>query len=161
MSQIDRFTLLQRYEAWANALAFDSIESVPASSRGSTQHSRALQVMAHSQIARSVWLARLQGRTEKVADWFPVWTIAEIRAKASDLDRSWGAFLGALSDADLARPVRYASSEGVAYESSTGDIITHVYNHSTYHRGQVARLVTEAGGKRASTDFISMTRRPV
>lgn len=161
MSLIDHYRSFQRYEAWANALAIDSIESVPPKSLGVTQHVRALQVMAHSQIARSVWLARLQGRSERVADWFPAWTVAEIRAKAADLDRSWEAFLGALSDADIARPIRYTSSEGVGYESATGDIITHVYNHSTYHRGQIARLVTEAGGRRASTDFISMTRRTV
>ena len=115
--------------------------------------------MSHSQIDRTVWLSRLQGKVERVSDWFPPWTIAEIREKAGGQDRDWESFLGTVTEPDIARAVRYTSSEGVAYESTVGEIITHVYNHSTYHRGQVARLVTEAGGKRASTDFIALTRR--
>ena len=38
------------------------------------------------------------------------------------------------------------------------DILIHVFNHSTYHRGQVARLVTDAGGQRALTDYIAFFR---
>lgn len=159
MSIIEHYKSLQRYEAWANARSIESIESVPAISRGAMQHTRALQVMSHSQIARTVWLSRLQGKVERVSDWFPPWTIAEIREKAGGQDRDWESFLGTVTEPDIARAVRYTSSEGVAYESTVGEIITHVYNHSTYHRGQVARLVTEAGGKRASTDFIALTRR--
>lgn len=158
MSMTGHFRTMQKYEAWANKATLDSMESVPAAARGSTQFTRALQVMAHNQLARSVWLARLEGRSEKVADWFPAWAIEQTRARAAELDQAWNALLERTAEADLARRVEYTSSEGLAYRSSVHEILTHVYNHSTYHRGQVARLVTEAGGRRASTDFIAMTR---
>jgi uncharacterized damage-inducible protein DinB len=160
MTLPDHFRTLQRYETWANDLAIASLESVPQASRGGTQFVRAVQVLAHNQLARKVWLARIHGRTEKVEDWFPLWSIPELRKACAEADASWSAFLGTLQEADLARAVRYSSSEGTGYESTLAEILTHVYNHSTYHRGQVARLVSEAGGKRAATDFIGMSRRP-
>ena len=40
-------------------------------------------------------------------------------------------------------------------------MILHVHNHSTYHRGQLARLVAECGGTPAITDLISLTRRRI
>lgn len=158
MSMTDHFRTMQAYEAWANKATLDSMESVPAASRATTQFTRALQVMAHNQLARSVWLARLEGRSEKVADWFPAWPVEQTRAKAAELDRAWSALLERTAEADLARSISYTSSEGVAYRSTLHDVLTHVFNHSTYHRGQIARLVSEAGGRRASTDFIAMTR---
>lgn len=157
MTLEDYFQKMQAYETWATSLTLDSIETVPDRARGGVQHTRALQVMAHVQIARSVWLARIEGRNEKPADWFPAWTVAETRTKAAELDRGWQKLLA--SNPDFSRAVRYTSSEGVGYESTLGEVLAHVFNHSTYHRGQVARLVNEAGGKRATTDMIAMTRR--
>ena len=77
MSLTEHFRTLQKYEAWANRATLDSMETVPPAARGGTQFVRAQQVMAHNQLARSVWLARLQGRTEAVADWFPAWPVAQ------------------------------------------------------------------------------------
>lgn len=160
MTLVDHFRTLQRYETWANDLALASLESVPQAARGGTQFVRAVQVLAHNQLARKVWLARINGRTEKVDDWFPQWPIADLRKACAEADAAWSAFLADLKDADLARAIRYSSSEGTGYESTLAEIMTHVYNHSTYHRGQIARLVSEAGGKRAASDFIGMSRRP-
>lgn len=153
------FEKLAKYETWATGLALDSIDSVPALGRHSAQYQRALEVMAHIQIARKTWLGRIQNRVEAVDNWFPEWPTDTTRTAAAALDRAWGDVISALSPQDASRVVRYASTEGVAYESELGDILTHVFNHSTYHRGQVARLVNEAGGKRAATDFIAQTRR--
>lgn len=160
MPLADHFRLMQSYETWANKATLDSMDSTPPASRSGMSFTRALQVMAHNQLARSVWLARVQGRVEKPADWFPAWPLAEIRAKAAALDLAWKGVIDGLTDSDLTRLVSYTSSEGVAYQSSVHEILSHLFNHSTYHRGQVARLVSEAGGRRATTDFIAMNRRP-
>jgi uncharacterized damage-inducible protein DinB len=156
---IDHFKSLLVYETWANKATLDSIESVPPSARQALTFERALQVMAHNQLARRAWLNRIHGKPHGVADWFPTWNVEQIAADAADLDRAWADFLGTLQDADLGRRIDYAASDGTAYSSLIRDILTHVANHSTYHRGQVARLVSEAGGRRATTDFIAMSRK--
>ncbi|MEK6701783.1 MAG: DinB family protein [Planctomycetota bacterium] len=156
---LNHFLGMHKYETWASSLTIDSIDTVPQSARNSPQFLRAIQVMAHIQIARRVWLARLKNEAWRVDDWFPAWPIADSRREALELDNAWSSFLASLSGADLSMACRYTSSEGVRYESSISDIIAHVLNHSTYHRGQIARLVSEAGGRRAGTDLIAMTRR--
>lgn len=161
MALIEHFRMMQAYETWGNAATLDAIDSVPPQSRTGTHFMRAIQVMAHNQVARSVWLARLEGRSEKPSDWFPAWPVGDTRAKAGDLDARWTAYLAKLTDADLDRKIVYSSSEGIGYSSTIAEILAHVYNHSTYHRGQITRLVTEAGGRRATTDLIAMTRKPV
>lgn len=158
---LNHFLGLSKYETWASSLTIDSIDTVPQSARATPQFQRAIQVMAHIQIARRVWLARLKNEAWRVDDWFPAWPIAESRRTALELDGAWGSFLASLTPADMDKPCRYASSEGVRYESSFSEIIAHVLNHSTYHRGQIARLVTEAGGRRAGTDLIAMTRKQI
>lgn len=55
--------------------------------------------------------------------------------------------------------MRDISTEGVKYESTVLDILTHVVNHSTYHRGQIASLIAATGTKPAVTDYIALTRR--
>jgi uncharacterized damage-inducible protein DinB len=159
MTLIDHFKSLLAYETWANKAALDSLESVPPSARQALTYERALQVMSHNQLARRAWLNRIHDKPHGVADWFPTWTVAQITADAASLDRAWSDFLGTLKDADLDRTIEYTASDGTAYSSLLRDILTHVANHSTYHRGQVARLVSEAGGRRATTDFVAMTRK--
>lgn len=159
MSIVQHFRSLVAYETWANRASLASIETVPPAARSGVVFPRALQVMAHNQLARRAWLARLQGRVEVIPDWFPTWSAAEIATAAAELDAAWTDYLAGLSEADLAREISYKASDGTAYASTVHEVLTHVANHSTYHRGQVARLVSEAGGRRAVTDYIAMTRR--
>lgn len=159
MNPIQKFQRFFRYETEANRRALAAIGSVPDVARTSAEFSRACAVMAHIQIARRVWLSRLGG-TElfTVADWFPLWDTARTGAEAARLDELWRAYLSRITEADLDRAIDYRSSEGTPYTSLADDIITQVFNHSSYHRGQVARLVTEAGGERAVTDYIFLAR---
>jgi uncharacterized damage-inducible protein DinB len=147
------------YESWANERALASLDTVPPEMRTRPSHLRAAQLVPHIMLARMVWLMRIRGVPyENPRDWFPSWPSEETRRQLSTLDAQWQGFLAGLGDADLARPVSYTSSEGVRYESSVWDICAHVFNHGTYHRGQVARLVAESGGQRASTDLVVFTR---
>lgn len=159
VSLLDHFKRLQGYEADANALTLASLESVGTQERGHPSFARAVQVFAHMLLARRVWLARLQGGQHQVRDWFPTLPLDELRQMARTLDADWLAYLDACNPNALDAECNYVSSEGVGYSSQIRDILTHVYNHSTYHRGQLARLVSECGGQRASTDYILLTRK--
>ena len=157
---VARFLRLLEYETWANERGLASLASVPAEQRARPAYARATQLLPHIALARTVWLMRIRGVPfEHPEDWFPSWDSAQAAAELKNLDAQWGDYLGSLRDQDLARAVRYTSSEGMQYVSTVEEVCTHVFNHSTYHRGQLARLVHESGGQRASTDLIAMTRR--
>jgi uncharacterized damage-inducible protein DinB len=62
-------------------------------------------------------------------------------------------------DAALARLVDYRNSAGRAFKNSVGDIVTHVAMHGSHHRGQIARLLRQAGQEPPYTDYIQFARR--
>lgn len=159
MNLLDHFRGMMKAEAEANRRALESLDSVPLDGRDSPSFQRALEVMAHIQLARHVWLERLHNRAIKPLDWFPPQTVSATRDDSRRLDALWTRYLDSLTDANLADECSYTSSEGVRYTSLVHEILAHVLNHSTYHRGQVARFVTESGGNRAQTDLIAFTRR--
>lgn len=154
-----RYLRLLASEREANRRVIGSIETVPVIKHRDPNYDRARSLIPHNTIARQVWLWRIQGTPyENPTNWFPVWDKETLRAKLHEVDSAWESFLSTLKEADLAREVFYSSSEGQMYSSTVDDILIHVFNHSTYHRGQVARIVHELGGQRASTDYIALTR---
>lgn len=159
MNVINHYREMLRYETWANARVIESLETIPPEQRHGRVYDRAMSLLAHNALARQVWLWRIHGTSyENPPDWFPVTSLESQRKACEEADRTWEMFIDSLDDAALDREVRYAASSGDRFSSTLRDILVHVFNHSTYHRGQLARLITECGGRRVPTDFISMNR---
>ena len=55
----------------------------------------------------------------------------------------------------------YRSSEGIGYRNGVEDILTQLFGHSWYHRGQVALLLRAMGCEPAVTDFVFWTRERI
>jgi uncharacterized damage-inducible protein DinB len=159
---ISRYQRMLAAEIEANARSLASIESVPESNRDNDDFRRGAALLPHCALARRVWLWRIAGeKYENPTDWFPAMSAHATRELLAQADNDWRSFLDSLDDATLARTIEYSASDGTRYASTVDDIIMHVFNHSTYHRGQIARIVHELSGKRASTDYIAMTRTKV
>ena len=155
MNRVDHHRGLQRYETWASG------KTLAAMRTGAGEHiARARGIFAHIQMARHEWLARLGYHQRRTWIMFPDWDVDQCQADADRLDNLWTAYLDTLTDADLDAEVRYHSNECKPFTSLRRDILTHVYNHSTYHRGQIAILVKLAGGiPPDATDFIVLSRQ--
>lgn len=124
---------------------------------------RAVAIFCHVQAARRLWLHRVEPALAAFpADGvFPVWDLKQAESEAHEMDELWRRLIGTLPARDLAAEIAYTSTEGVDYRSVLADILTHVVNHSSYHRGQIASLVAATGTKPAVTDYIALTRRTV
>lgn len=59
----------------------------------------------------------------------------------------------------LEREVYYSTAAGDPYVNTVEEILYHVVNHSTYHRGQVASLLRQAGINPPVTDFVFLKRQ--
>jgi uncharacterized damage-inducible protein DinB len=55
--------------------------------------------------------------------------------------------------------IEYKNFEGQVFTTLLSDIITHVVNHGSYHRGQISRLIRESGGIPPATDYIVFVRQ--
>ena len=75
-------------------------------------------------------------------------TVAALEESWLELEKAQLAFIEPLTDADLLGT--HAVDE---YLYTLGELIHHLLNHSTYHRGQVALLLRQLDQKPPSTDF--------
>lgn len=107
------------------------------------------KLFSHVLNAHQIWNARILG--EPV---FQVWQENET-AHYRELDqKNYINTLNILEQKELDLVVDYKNSKGIAFSNSVQDILFHVNNHSTYHRGQLASRIKAAGITPLVTDYI-------
>jgi uncharacterized damage-inducible protein DinB len=147
---VEYFQRLAEHAAWANARALESL--------GGGADRRALRLLAHVLEAERIYLARMRGDDPWPQDFWPELSYEECAALAAELPERYGEFLVGLTAEDLAARARYRNSRGEEFYTPVSDLLTHVFMHGSYHRGQIAAAVRRAGGAPASTDYITFTR---
>lgn len=70
----------------------------------------------------------------------------------------WENFIQTLDPTDFDQMISYQTSNGISFETALKDILTHLINHGTYHRGQIIQLLKEERAEVPSTDFILFVR---
>jgi len=161
-SLADRFRHWFEYEKDSQAKVIASLHSVPAERRGEQPFTKAVMLMAHIVEARRIWLSRLGVAPPTPADFFPEGlSLEELESRVEPVDTTWTDYLKRVDDAELARIFDYRSYEGTPYRNSVEEVLTQMFGHSWYHRGQIASLVRAAGGEPAVTDYIFWTRQPI
>lgn len=110
--------------------------------------------LAHIVGAEWAWLRRWQGESPRGApDWKDTATAARLREVLRDVQAGRTRFLDGLREDDLRTVVHFTFLSGTAGAQALGDLMMHVVNHSTYHRGQVATMLRQCGVVPPSTDL--------
>jgi uncharacterized damage-inducible protein DinB len=160
-------SLIEQYRRWfdyecdSHRKVLASLDTVPADRLGSEPFRKATDLVGHIVAARRMWLYRFGAPVERPAEIFPTnVSRAGLPAELEAMERAWSDYLGRLDDTEIQRAFVYQTTEGDTYRSVVADVLTHLYGHSYYHRGQIASLVRQAGGEPAKTDFIFWSREP-
>ncbi|BAN46564.1 DinB family protein [Metapseudomonas resinovorans] len=74
--------------------------------------------------------------------------------------QAWQALLAGLDDADLLTPRDYRNMRGEPQQRSLADILTHLVNHGTHHRGQASAALSAMGLETPAMDFIYFKPEP-
>ncbi len=151
-----------QYNIWANKLVIDAILALPTDASDMTINSSFPTIkatVAHIYGAEDVWRQRM----EHVAH--PIWNgefngpITEVCARWQQASADIAAFVAAQTEATLSAPLSYTDRRGNAYNNTPAQILHHVFNHSTYHRGQLITMLRQAGATNIpGTDFIGFVR---
>jgi uncharacterized damage-inducible protein DinB len=150
----DRFRQWYEYERDCNAKSLDMLASVPLERRGDPGYQKAVDRMAHLVAARQRWLHRL-GHWPTLPAGFPQGTkLDELPGQVAATEAAWVAYLQPLDDADLAKSFEWQLDNGQRYRWNLEGLLTQVFGHAWYHRGQIAQLVAGLGGKAVDTDYI-------
>jgi uncharacterized damage-inducible protein DinB len=150
----DRIRRWYDYERDCNAKSLQMLASVPVERRSAPEFQKAVGRMAHLVAARRRWLSRL-GHWPESPSLFPQsTTLDELPALVTSTEAAWVAYLGQLDDDQLAREIDYRTDDGRTFRWTVEGVLTQLFGHAWYHRGQIAQLVAQLGGKAVDTDYI-------
>lgn len=126
------------YDLWANKLWLPVVL---------THGGECEIVLRHILSSQTVWLLRVEGESPTA---FP-----EISLSKDHMESLIARWRKALEGRSLDEVLQYNRIDGTPMTSTIGDIVRHVINHGTYHRGHLRGLLDHVGGEHLpSTDLI-------
>lgn len=152
MSALRNIRMLTRYNAWANARLFDALTSLPpgeATAPRATGFGNMVNTLNHAYVVDLIWQAHLQGKphgfTQRITDTEP--TLDELRRAQTGSDAWYVSYADQLTEALHDEVVSFKFVDGGAGAMTRGDMLLHVVNHKTYHRGYVADMLYQAAAR--------------
>ncbi|MDP1568750.1 MAG: DinB family protein [Vicinamibacterales bacterium] len=142
---------LLAFDHWAN------LETLAAVTPIAARVPQSVAWLAHIMAAKRLWFARVAGTTPPFTV-NPALGVDALRAEFVTAHDEWQDLLATRADADLAGIVRYQNTRGDAFESTLGDILTHLPIHGQHHRGQIAAHLRVSSGVPPVIDFIHAAR---
>jgi uncharacterized damage-inducible protein DinB len=149
---------LLAYTIWADRQVLDALRPLPeehlrqetGSSFGSV-----LGTMAHILGAEQLWLSRLLGvplgRLPNLDD-FP--TLARLTASFEDFWPQLEYYMASLQEKQVETGFTWTNTRGETHTAPLRQVLLHVVNHSTYHRGQVVTQLRQLGYAAPATDLV-------
>lgn len=147
-----QFLELFKYNDWANQRVLITLEEY------NVNDEKALSLFSHVLSAQIVWLNRIKDIPTSPFPLWEVYNLRELRSMTEESSRNWTSLVQAHPNQTFEEMINYVNSEGKKYENTLRTIITHVANHSAYHRGQIASRLREIDIDPPVTDYIVFKR---
>lgn len=123
-------------------------------SQSATALPEAARLFSHVLNAQHIWGKRMLG----IEPLYGVWDVHLQKDLKKISEENFKLIYLALSKTTSDQIIYYHNSKGIRYENRVGEILLHLFNHSTYHRGQVVTLLKKAGFEPPVTDYIILKR---
>jgi uncharacterized damage-inducible protein DinB len=158
MTRADELRELYAFNRWANARMLDA-----AAQLGEEQFTRDLgssfgslrDTLLHILSAEWIWLERWHGSSpNRLPEGWDSADLNVLRVLWRGVEERQSRFLEALDDSRLDEVLAYRTFAGDPYTSPLGQLLRHVVNHSSYHRGQAATLLRQLGVTPPATDLV-------
>jgi uncharacterized damage-inducible protein DinB len=159
------FAMMADYNRWANARIYnataglaDELFKRPVGVYFKTLHG----TLNHLLAADRIWMHRLDGtgthpdRLDAILfeEFGPLRTAREVE------DLRIIQYVRGLAGGDLEKPWEYRTLEGARKQQRLRDILAHLFNHQTHHRGQAHAALTALGVREPeSLDLVVMQRQ--
>ena len=118
------------------------------------------ETVVHTYAAEWAWYSRWQGQSPTAlmtSDAFP--DVAALRRAWTEQEQKTRAFLEDVGEAGLTRVFEYQLLSGQPGATPLWQMLQHVVNHASYHRGQVTTMLRQLGAEPPkSMDMIAFYR---
>ena len=118
---------------------------------------KALTLISHIANAQHVWNHRILGKEAEHGIW-EEHALDELE-KLEEKNRENSIWI--IENEELDQPITYRNSKGKAYRNLLRDILFHVPDHGSYHRGQIAHEMRDNGLDPLVTDYVILRREGI
>ena len=144
------FLKLYQYNAWANSRVLKALV------QQNVTHEKTLTLMSHILAAQFLWLHRIKGLKPPIYELWKMYSLDELVKMGEEAGRLWLMFIQ--ENDNFNRKLEYKNYIGDEYTNNVEQIMIHLVNHCSYHRGQIALLMRENNFEPVNTDFITYDR---
>lgn len=152
-----------KYNYWANKQVCEFIKKLNDSQlfkEINSSFKTIFDTAIHINDAETIWLLRLQGKS--LTNWPSETVKREKEVLINELlsvSKDFVSFLADKHEAYFKEDCSFSTTKGIKHVMPVNHIIQHVFNHSTFHRGQLITMLRQVGYEDvASTDFITWSR---
>jgi uncharacterized damage-inducible protein DinB len=134
---MNKLIKLFEFEHWSNSMILESLHKIL------EPHPRALVLFSHLLSSHSMWLSRVT-KTEITCTLFQERTLGECKQLMDENLKGWKLFLNDKLEEQLQTKIEFMSAweaNPTKRSMTIDDAITHIINHSSYHRGQIVQLI--------------------
>jgi uncharacterized damage-inducible protein DinB len=162
MTNKDALGRLLEYTEWANrrAIRMTATLSVDDFRRDlGSSHGGVRGTLAHVLGSEWIWLERWKGVSpNRGVDEGEFGDVIALRARWKAIEQHRHSWFENLDEAAVSKTIRYQNLKGKSFKAPLWQLVQHVCNHSTYHRGQVVSFLRQLGAKVVATDLVVFDR---
>ena len=149
---IKHFNNLFEYDLWANKRVIEVI------TKDNKIDSKSELLFSHILNAQQIWYSKISGNPKGQSPWdiIPYQSFSEI---AQLINEHWKTLLKEKDAKSLRKTIEYKNTSGEKFSNTIEEILTHVLNHSTYHRAQISAHLMSYGKNPPITDYIAYAKR--
>jgi uncharacterized damage-inducible protein DinB len=155
--------MLTRYNAWANELLFAAVAALPEGEAVKPRRSvfrNMVHTLNHNFVIDRIFQAHLEGRSHgygarNTPDHPP---LAELWRAQQELDQWYVAVYDGMDDTRLNQTVSFSFVGGGEGAMTRGEMLQHLVNHTSYHRGFVAQMIYDVPARPPTTDLTVFLR---
>ena len=159
----DSIAQLYEYNVWANEQIFTRLEQLPEHVYDAELQSvfpSISKVHAHVYQVDRIWLAVLEEKSnETIFASIATWSqeaqgkkAAEMRRLFAEVAGQYRALLERTPDLDKAMTIEHPQYGRL--ETRFSELVQHVVNHGTYHRGHIVAMLRQLGHPGIATDYV-------
>ena len=158
MADVRTIRRLTHYRGWADGLTYEAVGALPpgeAAKERPTLFKTIIGTLNHNLVIDLIWRGHLEGRDHgfKARNVVVHPELPALWAAQQKVNRWYVDYASALPEAKFDEIVPFKFLSGVEGAMTRGDILLHIANHGTYHRGWVADMFFQVPAKNPSTDL--------